>query len=141
MSVSPVWTKFVGFPIIDRSILNLWWWRLLVGLGCCWMQQENSWIIISPVLAIFLLPGVLIIDGILTAVFFVDCANSNESEKWMKCNTLKRCGKAKTSLKVVVQWEETENKLSTSVVPLFLNFSRNFEYFKKKGKIKRHNSF
>lgn len=53
-----------------RSILNRWWWRLLVGLGCCWMQHENSWIMISPVPAIFLLPVLLIIDGILTDFSF-----------------------------------------------------------------------
>lgn len=61
----PVWTKFVGLPIMERSIRKRWW-RRRVGLGCCWMQQENSWIMISPVPAIFLLPGFLIIDVILT---------------------------------------------------------------------------
>jgi len=38
------------------------------------MQQENSCIMISPVPAIFLLPGFLIIDGILAAC----CAISGE---------------------------------------------------------------
>lgn len=62
----PVCTKFVGCPIIDRSIRSLW--CLLDGLGCCVMQHENNWIMTSPVEpAIFLLPGVFIIDGILAS--------------------------------------------------------------------------
>lgn len=50
----PVWTKFVGFPIIDRSIRMRWWrWRLR-GLCGWWKQHENHWTHISPVLAISL---------------------------------------------------------------------------------------
>lgn len=64
----PVCTKLVGFPIIDRSILNRWW-RRLPGLCCCWKQQENHWIHTSPVEAIFLLALFLTNDGILMTLF------------------------------------------------------------------------
>lgn len=73
---------------MDRSILNRWWWRLLVGLGCCWMQHENSWIIMSPVPAIFLLPGFLIIDGILTA--FCLLRKSQEIQREV-CDEHRKC--------------------------------------------------
>lgn len=49
----PVCTKFVGCPIIDRSILMRWWrWRRRVGLCGWWKQHVNHCTQISPVLAI-----------------------------------------------------------------------------------------
>lgn len=54
-SLDPMWpvcTKLVGLPIMDRSILNRWWWRLRRGLCGWWKQHENHCNQISPVLAI-----------------------------------------------------------------------------------------
>lgn len=50
----PVWTKFVGLPIIERSIRLLrLWCRRRVGLCGWWKQHENHCTQISPVVAIF----------------------------------------------------------------------------------------
>lgn len=50
----PVCTKFVGLPIIDRSMRRRWWGaRRREGDRCCWKQQENHCSQISPVDAIF----------------------------------------------------------------------------------------
>lgn len=53
----PVWTKFVGLPIIERSIRIRWWRRCLRRVGLCgwWKQHENHCTQISPVFAILLL--------------------------------------------------------------------------------------
>lgn len=48
----PVCTKFVGFPIMDRSIRSRWWCLRRLGLCGCWKQHENHCSQISPVLAI-----------------------------------------------------------------------------------------
>lgn len=51
--ICTVWTKLVGWPIIERSMRSLWWWRRRDGLCCGWKQQENHCSHMSPVLAIF----------------------------------------------------------------------------------------
>lgn len=66
----PVWTKFVGLPIIDRSIFSLWWWRRTGGRwGLCgeWKQHENHCIQMSPTVVITSFPFepmVVIGDGL-----------------------------------------------------------------------------